>query len=71
MPQVSFSGNELGSEFNRGMELFNKEKYPAAIRLFDSYMESSDESNIISLADAEYYAAFLLCRFLILMLNTE
>ena len=26
--QVPFTGKELGSEFNRGMELFNKEKYP-------------------------------------------
>jgi len=29
--QVAFTGQELGSDFTRGMELFNKEKYPAAI----------------------------------------
>ena len=40
--QVPFVSREIGSEFNRGMELFNKEKYPAAIRLFDSYVKSDD-----------------------------
>jgi TolA-binding protein len=55
--QVPFTGKELGSEFNRGMELFNKEKYPAAIRLLDSYIKSGDRSNLIMVADAEYYSA--------------
>jgi len=55
--QVPFTGKELGSEFNRGMELFNKEKYPAAIRLFDSFVKSDDKSNLIMVADAEYYSA--------------
>ncbi len=36
--QVPFTGPDLGSEYNRGLELFKKEKYPAAIRLFDSYI---------------------------------
>ena len=39
------------------MELFNKEKYPAAIRLFDSFIKSGDKSNLILVADAEYYSA--------------
>ncbi|MCX6327438.1 MAG: tetratricopeptide repeat protein [Bacteroidia bacterium] len=55
--QVPFTGNEMGSEFNRGMELFNKEKYPAAIRLFDSFIKSDDKSNLIHIADAEYFSA--------------
>jgi TolA-binding protein len=55
--QVPFTSTELGSEFNRGMELYNKEKYPAAIRLFDSYIKSNDKSNLIMVADAEYYSA--------------
>jgi len=55
--QVPFTVREIGSEFNRGMELFNKEKYPAAIRLFDSFVKSGDKSNLISVADAEYYSA--------------
>ncbi len=55
--QVSFSGREPGSEFNRGMDLFNKEKYTAAIRLFDSFIKSGSETNKIMLAEAEYYAA--------------
>ncbi|MCX6320594.1 MAG: tetratricopeptide repeat protein [Bacteroidia bacterium] len=55
--QVPFTGKEIGSEFNRGMELFNKEKYPAAIRLFDSFIKSDDKSNLIMVADAEYLSA--------------
>jgi TolA-binding protein len=53
--QVPFTDKEMGSEFNRGMELFNKEKYPAAIRLFDSYIKDNDNSDVITLAEAEYY----------------
>ncbi len=56
-PQVSFSGEELTSEYNRGMELFNKEKYPGAIRLFDSFIRNGNENNKILLAEAEYYSA--------------
>ena len=55
--QIPFTGQELGSEFNRGMELFYKEKYPAAIKLFDSYIRNNDGSDVISVADAEYYGA--------------
>src|SRR5664280_119886 len=55
--QVPFTATEIESEFQRGTELFNKEKYPAAIRLFDSFIKSGDKSNMIQLADAEYYSA--------------
>ena len=55
--QVPFTGKEIGSEFNRGMEFFNKEKYPAAIRLFDSFVKGNDKSNLIEVADAEYFSA--------------
>lgn len=55
--QVPFTGKEISSEFNRGMELFNKEKYPAAIRLFDLFIKSDDKSNLIIVAEAEYYSA--------------
>jgi TolA-binding protein len=55
--QAPFTAKEIGSEFNRGMELFNKEKYPAAIRLFDSYVKSDDNSNRLLVADAEYFSA--------------
>jgi len=55
--QVHFAGRESGSEFNRGMELFNKEKFPAAIRLFDSFVKNEDNTDQILLADAEYYSA--------------
>jgi TolA-binding protein len=55
--QIPFTSSEIGSEFNRGMELFNKEKYPAAIRLFDSFVKNGDKTNQILIADAEYYSA--------------
>jgi len=55
--QVPFTSRELGSEFNRGMELFNKEKYPAAIRLFDSFVKGNDKSNQTEISEAEYYSA--------------
>jgi TolA-binding protein len=55
--QVQFTAKEIGSEFYRGMELFNKEKYPAAIRLFDSFVRNGDKSNLILIADAEYYSS--------------
>ena len=57
MSQASFSGNDLGSDFNRAMDLYNKEKYAAAIRLFDSYIKNDKDNNRIHIADAEYYAA--------------
>jgi len=55
--QLPFTSKELGSEFNRGMELFNKEKYPAAIRLLDSYINGTDKSNPVQIAEAEYFSA--------------
>src|SRR5450759_1825615 len=55
--QVPFTGRELDSEFNRGMELFNKEKYPAAIRLFDSFIKNDDKSNVILVSEAQYFSA--------------
>lgn len=60
--QVSFNTKENGSEFNRGMELFNKEKYPAAIRLFDSYIQDENVTDGFSKAEAEYYAALAAIR---------
>ncbi len=55
--QLAYSGKEYSSEFKRGMELFNKQKYPAAIRLFDSYISNPDNTDMLSLADARYYRA--------------
>ena len=55
--QVPFAGKEMSSEFNRGMELFNKEKYPAAIRLFDSFVKSDYKSDLNLVAEAEYFSA--------------
>ena len=55
--QVPFTDREIGSEFNRGMELFYKEKYAAAIRLFDSYISREWRTGSIEVADAEYFSA--------------
>jgi TolA-binding protein len=62
MSQVSFSGDDLGSVFKRAMDMYNKEKYAAAIRLFDTYIKDSDENNKILLAEAEYFAALSALR---------
>lgn len=55
--QVAFAGKEIESDFERGMELFKKEKYPAAIRLFDSYINNPDNTDYLKKVDAQYYSA--------------
>lgn len=60
--QIPFTDKELGSEFNRAMELFNKEKYPAAIRLFDSYLNDERNTDRLVRAEAEYFAALSAVR---------
>jgi TolA-binding protein len=57
LSQVPFTAKEIGSEFNRGMELFNKEKYPAAIRLFDNYIAREHYYNHFEVTEAEYFSA--------------
>ena len=57
LSQVSFAGRELTSDFERGMELFNKEKYPAAIKLFDTYIKTGDNTDNLDVVEAEYYRA--------------
>ena len=57
LSQVPFTSKDISSDFNRGMELFKKEKYPAAIRLFDSYILSRDKSDQIQVAEAEYFSS--------------
>jgi len=53
--QVPFTDTETGSGFIKGMELYEKEKYPAAIKFFDSYIGDSESTSLITLAEAEYY----------------
>ena len=55
--QVPFTNSELESEYNRGLELFKKEKYAAAINLFDSYVKNETNKNSIQVVNAEYYSA--------------
>jgi TolA-binding protein len=62
VPQDSFSGDDIRSEFNRAMDLFNKEKYAPAIRLFDSFIAEATDRTSIQLDEAEYYAALSALR---------
>lgn len=62
VPQDSFSGDDIRSEFNRAMDLFNKEKYAPAIRLFDSFIGEATDRTSIQLDEAEYYAALSALR---------
>ncbi len=59
--QLPFVTKEDESDYNRGLELFNKEKYTAAIRLFDSYIKS-DKSDPILISDAEYLSSLAAIR---------
>ncbi len=60
--QVSFSGNSISSEYNRGLDLFDKEKYAQAIRLFDSFIRHGDFEDEILINEAEYFAALSALR---------
>ncbi len=55
--QVTFTGEQLQSDFNRAMELYNKEKYAAAIKLFDNFLNEELLSPEKELDDAKYYSA--------------
>ena len=55
--QISFIRQEIGSDFLKGMEFYDKEKYPAAIRFFDSWLKKSQGENAALDEDAEFYAA--------------
>jgi len=55
--QVALLSEEISSEFNRGMEMFGREKYPAAIRLLDSYVRKSSDRNSVQVTEAEYFSA--------------
>lgn len=55
--QILFTDRDMGSEYCRGIELFKKEKYAAAIKLFDSYLKNGTGHNAIEYANAEYYSA--------------
>jgi TolA-binding protein len=55
--QVSFTANEITSDFERGMEFYNSEKYAAAIKCFDVYLKSGKGESIMQKSDAEYFSA--------------
>ena len=55
--QVPFTAGEVESDYNRGMELFYKEKYPSAIKLFDNYIREYSGKDEITVVEASYYRA--------------
>lgn len=55
--QKSISLTQTDNNFFRAKGLFEKEKYAAAIELFDRYIEESAGEVTSYLSDAEYYAA--------------
>lgn len=57
MAQISFLGTELNSVYNRGVELYSKEKYPAALNFFDLYLKSGKTGTLSHQEEAEYYGA--------------
>ncbi|HPC98831.1 MAG TPA: tetratricopeptide repeat protein, partial [Bacteroidales bacterium] len=55
--QISFIRDEIDNAYVKGVDLFEKEKYPAAIKMFDSYLKNSGGINLNRDLDAEYYSA--------------
>lgn len=60
--QKAISAGEINSDFYRGKNLFDKEKYSAAIKLFDSYIDKNLRSDDPSVTRAEYFAAISAVR---------
>jgi tetratricopeptide (TPR) repeat protein len=55
--QISFTTKEIITDFDKGMEFFDKEKYVSAIRYFDLFLKSGTGESLTQKADAEYYSA--------------
>lgn len=55
--QISYMNKEVSSEFQKGLELYNKEKYTAALKFFDSWLKNSQGDNANEKFDAEFYSA--------------
>jgi len=55
--QVPFTAAELRSDYNIGMELFSKEKYPAAIKHLDAFIRENDPADQLVVAEASYHRA--------------
>jgi tetratricopeptide (TPR) repeat protein len=60
--QVALMEEDLNSSFDRGMELYGKEKYTAAIRFFDNWAKQPGIVNTASADEAQYYAALSAIR---------
>ncbi len=60
--QISYMQEEVSSAFLKGMEFYNKEKYPAAIKFLDSYLKESSDKDINRNYEAEFYSAMAALR---------
>jgi len=55
--QISYMGREVSSDLQKGLELYNKEKYTAALKFFDSWLKKSSGDNANEKYDAEFFSA--------------
>jgi tetratricopeptide (TPR) repeat protein len=55
--QILFTTKEINTDFDKGMEFFNKEKYASAITCFDLFLKGGNSESLTLKADAEYYSA--------------
>jgi TolA-binding protein len=60
--QLSFAVKEINSDYKKGIDLFEKEKYQAAIRLLDAVVKNGSDKETEEKTDAEYYAALSAIR---------
>jgi len=60
--QISYMGWEVSSELQKGLELYNKEKYTAALKFFDSWLKKTPGDNANEKSDAEFYSAMSALR---------
>jgi TolA-binding protein len=56
LAQTPFTSSSAVSEYERGMEMFTKEKYASAIRLFDDFL-AGGSATAQQKSDAQYYSA--------------
>jgi len=55
--QVSFMQESISSEYLKGMEFYEKEKFPAAIRFLDAYLSNNADENLNRKCNAEFFSA--------------
>jgi TolA-binding protein len=56
-PQMPFFREQISSDYNRGRWLFEKEKFPAAIRFLDKFTKNNNRASELLTDDAEFLSA--------------